>query len=518
MARLDRVPAVREVAQLGAVLGREFDYEVLRELTAIEETALQERLAQLVNAELLYQRGRPPRARYFFKHALIQDAAYASLLRSTRQHYHRQIAQLIEKQFPDLVETQPELVAHHYTEAGCHEQAVDYWQRAGQRAIERSAHAEAIRHLDKGLEVLSNVPDTSERAQQELTILMALSLPLRVTQGFVPELERTFTRALALCEQIGDSPRRFQALSGLTRFHTIGGNLQMARELGQQSLLLARETQDPENLAEAHLPLGTALVPLGMFEAARAHLLQSETLYDPSRHQSLAIRLGADPRVPCWGYDSWILAILGYLGQSLQRSHDTLTLAQDQAHPFGLTLALNFAAGVHIYRREWPEVRAQAEALLALATEHGFVTFVATGNLHRGMALVEQGELEEGIRQMLQGLASLQATTIQPWAFWYAYPAEAYAKLGQPAEGLRLVDEALSIMRTTGERYWEAETYRVKGELTLQSGVVTSRESGAQKEGEECFLRALDIAREQRTKRFRTPRCHEPEPAVAEPR
>ena len=222
MARLDQLNTAKEVAQLGAVLGREFPYELLQAIAPQDEETLQAGLAQLVAAELLYQRGRPPRARYIFKHALIQDAAYASLLKSTRQHVHQQLAQVFEARFPALVETQPELVAQHYTAAGCHEQAVVYWQRAGQQASERSAHLEAISHCTTGIELLKTLPETPEHTQQALTLHIALGGALQVAKGLAaPEVEHAYTQAHALCQQVGETPELAPVLLGLWRFYLL---------------------------------------------------------------------------------------------------------------------------------------------------------------------------------------------------------------------------------------------------------------------------------------------------------
>ena len=241
MARLDRLGPVKGVAQLGATLGREFSYEVLLAVAAIEEPVLQQSLAQLVAAELLYQQGVPPHATYTFKHAFIQEAAYQSLLRSTRQQVHQQIAQVLEAQFPDLVATQPELLAHHLTEAGRHAQAVGYWQRAGERAVARSAHLEAISHLTKGLEVLQTLPETTERTQQELVLQTTLGPALMITKGFAaPEVEHAYARARTLCQRVGETPQLFSVLRGLWQFYNGRGEYQTARELGEQCLHLAQ--------------------------------------------------------------------------------------------------------------------------------------------------------------------------------------------------------------------------------------------------------------------------------------
>jgi len=227
MARLDRLAAGKDVAQLGATIGRTFAYELLRAVSPLDEATLQHSLRQFVEAELVYQRGMPPQATYMFKHALIQDAAYQSLLRSTRQQYHQRLAQVLEVQFPETATTQPELLAHHYIEAGLNAQAVPYWQRAGQRASERSAYLEAIAHLTKGLEVLATLPDTPERTQHELDFQLTLGPALMVTKGMTdPDVERVYTRARALCQQVEETPQLFPALWGLWRFYTGRGELQ----------------------------------------------------------------------------------------------------------------------------------------------------------------------------------------------------------------------------------------------------------------------------------------------------
>ena len=293
MARLDRLGAAKAVAQLGAVLGREFAYAVLQALESLDEVTLQARLGELVAAELLYQRGRPPHATYRFKHALIQDAAYASLLKSIRQQVHRQVAQVLEAQFPETVATQPELVAHHYTEAGLTEQAIPYWQRAGQQALQRSANPEAVQHLTTALELLATLPEPPVRVQQELDLQLALGPALMATKGIAaPEVEQTYARARALCAQVGDTPQLFPTLRGLWRFYYNQGALSTAQELGEQLMRLAQRAADPVPLREAHEALGMTLFFLGDFVAARTHLEQGIAHIDPVAQRDL--------RAPPW--------------------------------------------------------------------------------------------------------------------------------------------------------------------------------------------------------------------------
>jgi predicted ATPase len=330
MARLDRLLTAKGIAQLAAVIGRQFAYALLQMVSQVDEMTLQRELGRLVEAELVYQRGVPPQSTYVFKHALIQDAAAQSLLKSARQQYHQRIAQVLESRFPALCETQPELLAHHYTEASLAEQAVVYWQRAAQRAIERSANREAISHLTKGLEVLKLLPDTAERTQHELRLQTALGAACIAVKGLVAqEVEHAYTRARELCQQVGDTPQLIPVLEGLRRFYLGRAEFQRVRELGEQLLHLAQRLQDPVALLEAHLALAFPLWRLGELAEARLHVAQGLTLYDRQEHRSSAFRYGRDPGVAIRYAAALVLWLLGYPSQALQRSYEAITLAQD---------------------------------------------------------------------------------------------------------------------------------------------------------------------------------------------
>lgn len=481
MARLDRLGSAKEVAQLGATLGREFSYELIQALSSLDESTLQQALVKLVEAEVLYQRGIGPQARYLFKHALIQDAAYQSLLKSVRQQYHRQIAQTLEEQFAEIAETQPELLAHHYTEAGLITQAIPYWHKAGQRAVSRSANSEAISHLTKGLDLLKTLPATPERAQQELTLQVTLGPALIITKGYAaPEVERAYVRARELCQQSGETSQLFPVLVGLQRFYNARAELQIAHELGEQCLTLAQRAQDPALLVEAHRALGTTLYFLGEFAPAQAHLEWSIALHDLQRHHSLASYV-LDPGVSCLSYVAWTLWFLGYPDRAVKRSQEAITLAQELSHPFSLGIALVFAALLHQLRQEWRVVQERAEAGLTLSIEHGFVPSLAYGMTLRGWALAEQGQRTEGIRQIRQGMTTWQATGAElQGTYFLALLAEAYGKGRQAEEGLTMLVEALATVDKTGECFYEAELYRLKGELLLRVGERKSGRKGEQ--------------------------------------
>jgi TOMM system kinase/cyclase fusion protein len=498
MARLDRLGAAKEIAQVGATIGREFDYALLQAVSSLNEEALQQGLKQLVTAELVYQRGLVPQATYLFKHALIQDTAYQSLLKSKRQQYHQQIAQVLKERFPEIVETQAELLAHHYTEAGLIAQAIPYWHQAGQRAVQRSAHVEAISHLTKGLELLKTLPDTSKRAPQELMLQLTLGVPLQATRGWaVPEVKRAYARARELCQQIGETPQLFPVLWGLAAVSIIQAEHKTGRELAEQCLTLAQSIQDTDFLLEAHTGLGLSLFHLGELVSAREHIEQVIALYDHKKHRYLAFRYGAfDPGVACLSFVAWSLWHLGYPDQALQRTQEALTLAQEIAHPFSRGFALFFVAATHQFRQESQATHERAEAAITFSTDQVFPEWVALGTLVRGWALTEQGQEEEGIAQMRQGLAAHQAIGAEVSRSYYlGLLAEACGRVGQIEEGLQVLVEALAFVSHSGERYREAELYRLKGELLLQSA-----RQGAVWEAEECFRQAIAIARQQQAK------------------
>jgi TOMM system kinase/cyclase fusion protein len=496
MARLDRLAAVKGLAQLGATLGREFSYELLQAVAPWDEETLRRGLQQLVEAEFLYQQGLPPQATYLFKHALIQDAAYQSLLRSTRQQYHQRIAKVLEARFPDLCDTQPELLAHHYTEAGLHEQAIGYWQKAGQRAIERSANLEAIGHLTTGLEVLKTLPDTPERTQHELTLYTVLGVPLRATKGLgAPEVGQVYARARELCQQVEETPQLFPVLRGLWEFYELQGELQTAREVGEQLLTLAQRVQEEELLLVAHSVLGDTLIWLGEFTVARAHLEQGIALYNPQQYRSHAFLYGYDSGVHCLAFGAWALWYLGYPDHALRRIHEALTLAQELSHPFSFAFALAFAAWLHQLRREGQAAQERAEAAIAVASDQGFPFWESWGTVLRGWALAEQGQSAEGIAQMRQGIAAWRATGAElQLPYYLALLVEAYGQAGQAAEGLQVLAEALTAVHKTGERQHEAELYRLKGELLLTQAVPDAQEA------ESCLRQAVDVACQQQVK------------------
>jgi predicted ATPase len=404
-------------------------------------------------------------------------------------------------------------VGHHYTEAGLLYRALPYWQKAGEQATQRSAYVEAVAHLTRGLELLKTLADTPERVQQELTLQLALSDALVAIKGFAaPEVEKTVTRARALCQHLGETPQLFTVLWRLWAFYFNRGELQTTREQAEQMMRLAQSAQDRYLLSVAHACTGCILYWLGELTSARPHLEQVIALYDPQKHPRSAVGT-ADPRVECLSYTALTLLALGYPDQALKRSHEALALAAGLSHPFSLAIALGFAAFFHLLRREEQLARERAETVITLSTEQGFPLWLAFGTMVRGWELADQGQVKEGIAQMQQSLAAFRAmgteivrTVLLPLL------AEAYGKVGQVEEGLAMLAEVLALGDKTGMPWCEAERYRLAGELSLQIGERERGRKGEEKVApsptlpfalyspEACFLKAIEIARKQQAK------------------
>lgn len=497
MARLDQLGAAKRTVQLGAVIGRQFSYALLQAVSPLDPETLHRDLERAVKAELLYQRGLPPRATYLFKHALIQEAAYQSLLRRTRQQHHAQIAQKLATDFRDTVETQPQIVAHHYTEAGLGKEALPYWQQAGQLAIERSALSEVIGHLTMGLTVLKTLPDTLARAQQELRLLTTLGPTLIATKGHSAlEVEQAYTRARTLCERVGENQQLFLVLNGLRRLYFMRGQIQQAQECGEQLLAVAQRQGQPAQLIEAHLALAQLLTARGEFIAAYTQHQQGFALYDPARHRATPTLYPRDTAVTMHANHGQLLSALGYADQAQEWLSQALTLAQDLDHPFSQAVTLVYAAELHLGRGESLVAGEKATAALALCAEHGLTLFAARATLLRGIALTEQGQSTTGIQLISEGLGALRAQKAEV-ALLALLPfiAETYRKLGHSEEGYALVTEALTSVEHTGARRWEAELYRLQGEFLL------ARSSPHIQQAETCFQHALALARRQHAKR-----------------
>jgi predicted ATPase len=499
-ARIDRLPATeKRLLQTAAVIGNEVLLPLLQAISDLPGEELQRGLPQLQAAEFLYETSLFPERIYTFKHALTQDVAYQSLLVSTRSRVHERIARVLEAQFSETVEAQPELLAHHFTEAGCPKEAAGYWHRAGARASERSAYVDAIAHFEKGLAKVQKLPETTERDKLELALQFDLSTSLIVFKGYTaPEVEQAYVRAHALCQQVGETPTLVPVLQGLRRLYALRGgrgDAQKARELGEQILTLAREQNDTALLQEAHWALGQTLYLCGELNSAHTHLENSSTFYTPQSLISQSSRDAAGIQIACLIHISWVSWALGYPDQALETGGKALSLAHELAHPFTLAVAFYGMAKLRQLRREVSETLVQAEAMIALSSEQGFSFWVVIGTLLRGWTLAVQGHAEEGLSQMQQVLAEKPLGPTQDlWSNVYALLVEAYGAAGQVEEGQVMVAKKLARMEQTGIRLFEAELCRLQGELLLMQAVPD--DPGA----ETCFQRALEMARDEHAK------------------
>jgi predicted ATPase len=405
MARLDRAPRLREVAQLGSVLGREFAYDMISALAGIEEEMLQSGLGQLVVDELLYQRGRPPRSRYLFKHALIQDAAYQSLLKRTRQQYHQQVAKLLEDRFPEVASTQPELVAHHYTEANCPAEAIAYWHKAGVAAARQSANLEAVDQFRRGLALVEALSDARQRTERELDLQMALGPALVVTKNYShPDLGRAYARALELGQQLGDHSREFTALRGLQLHHQNLLEMEKAQHFAEEAMRVAERLGDAVRLVGAHTSLGSVLYWRGKLEPALPHFRRGFELFDPT--MQFPDWPGPHPGVSCQYFLPFISWMLGYPHRSLDELRAAVGSAETLGHTLTLATTLCYAAFVHIFRHEPSTAADYAGRALRICEEHRIAQWPGYALCVNGWVLSASGEGEKGLAQIRQGVAA----------------------------------------------------------------------------------------------------------------
>jgi predicted ATPase len=497
-ARIDRLPPeAKNLLQAAAVIGKDVPAALLQAAVAVPWEAVQRSLVHLQAAEFLYETRLFPEREYTFKHALTQEVAYNAVLLERRRVLHERAAQAIEGLFAERLAEHYPALAHHYSRSGNTTKAVDYLQRAGQQAVERSAYAEAVSHLITASDLLTTLPESYERSKQELVVQMTLGMALMATKGSsAPEVERLYTRARELCERVGEPPQLFRVLWGLWQFYNQRGEYQTTRAVGEQLLSLAQRLQAPDLLLEAHHALWATLFFGGELAAARSHQEQGLQLYELQRHRThAALYSGHDTGVCCRMLAALPLWLLGYPDQAVASIQAALTLAQQLAHPLSLTLALFWAAVLHHLRREAPLTQARAEAVMTIATDQEFPQQFAQAMPLRGWVLAASGQGEEGRAQIRQGLVAYQATGATAYRPYYlALLAEASAQIGQTTEGLEALTEALATLTRSMVRWWEAELYRLKGELLLQHAVTQSGEAEA------CFQQALAVARRQQAK------------------
>ena len=504
-------PEGRRVLEAASVAGVEFSAAAVAASVNMAAIEVEERCAALARREQFLQaRGTVEwpdgtvATRYGFIHALYQEALYERVPAGQRVWLHQRIGARQEAGYGARAREIAAELAVHFERGRDTHRAVQYLWQAGRNALQRSAHQEAIAHLTKGLEILKTLPDTLERRQQELAVQAYLGTPLIATKGWAaPEVATAYTRAHALWEQVGEPPHFCWVLYGLCAWHAMRAEWQTARALMERLLTLAQRVPNPTLRMHAHLGLGGILYCLGAFAAVREQVEQGLALYDPQTHNPYVSDAVQDPEAVGHCVAAGALWHLGYPEQARQRLDAALTRAQELAHPFTLAQVFYYATIFALVRREVQVAGERAEALITLATAQGFPFQLAGGMLCRGRVLIEQGQQEEGIQQIRQSLAAHRATGAeagQPYAL--AFLARAYGQEGQGHKGQQVLDEALTLVHRTGERCYEAEIYRLKGELLLQEGQRPKAQGTEQKvaEAEQRFRQALAVARRQQAK------------------
>ncbi|TDQ16690.1 AAA family ATPase [Phyllobacterium brassicacearum] len=486
MARLDRLALAKELAQIGACIGREFDHDLLAAVSPLQEPTFGEALVRLVGSDLVFRRGQPPNATYTFKHALIQDVAYATLLKSRRVELHARIAATLEAQFPAVVERQPELLARHLSEAGIHDRAIDWWLLAGRLARQRSANKEAIGHLTRALAMLEDAPPSEVREHQELEVQVALGPPLIATEGFgAPQVETAYARAEELARRQGHESYRARALRGLCHVYHVRGHLTHAGELSAELLELVERGDDLVRQADAHHALGFNLFHLGQHGQALTHLEAARSKIERAGDPADAFAAGVNIHVHGRAYASHVNWHLGFADRAVVAISEAIEVARRLDHPFSLVVALAYASMLHQFRREPAMVREHADAAYAVCAEYGFSYYLAWATIMDGWACAEEGDLDRGIVRLRDGLRDLRATGAGLRVPHYlALLAELYVKTQQMEEAGATLAEADAVAERHGESWANARLRLLEGELSL----ATCRPAA------DCFRRAVEIA------------------------
>ena len=504
MARLDRLGSAKEVAQIGAAIGREFSHALLCAVASGPEPELASALDRLIATGLLFRQGVPPHATYLFKHALVQDAAYGTLLREPRRKLHTRIADTIESQFAEIAETQPELLARHCTEAGLIEKAVGLWGKGGQRSLERSALVEAAEQFTRALDLIATLPSNSAVRRDQIKLQVALITPLTHVKGWAaPETKAAVEQAHLLLEQaeaLGETPDDplllFSVLFGFWVANTVAFNADVSRDLAAQFLALAQKQRASGPLMLGHAFRGGSLMLGGAITEGRAHLDQSIALYDPTEHRPLAMRFGDNARVTNLYFRSKALWVLGYAEAARADVDQALKYAREDGHAVSLLWAL--AASFFIvdsYCGNYTTANARVDELLGLANEKDAPFWKAFGRLGRGWLLGLTGGASDAIQMITSGIAAWRSTgTTVFLPLWLSCLAAFHAELGQPDDAWRGIGEAMSMIDTAKERWFEAEVNRVAGEIALKSPEANPAKAQA------YFERALAVARKQQAK------------------
>ena len=497
MARLDRLGAAKEIAQLGALLGRAFSYELIAATTTADVGSLERGLRQVTAAGLVYQRGEPPEAVYAFKHALIQDAAYQSLLKESRRAGHARVARILVERFPERVTAEPEEAARHCEAGGLSDQAIGYRHHAAQLATDRSAYAEAIEHLGRALELLVALPESPVRSEREVVLQVALGASIGASRGWGnADAQRSYGRARELCEQLGESPQLFPAMRGLVVYYTSHAEFDTALDLCTRLLRLAERMNDSSQLLLAHYHLGVTYFFRGDLRLALEHFERAEGCYDPVQHRSLSAVYQTDPGVNVRIWMAWPLWMLGFPDRALEKSREGIAMARAAAHPFSLGYALVWTAVVHLWRGERGPARELSEEAIEIAREHTFAAVLAGAGITRSVARLDpradDDEIAAAIADFQQAVADFGTSGSEGAGrpHTLGQVADALAGVGRGDLARMAVEAALACSESTAQRYWDAELHRLKGELLL-------RDPATHKEAQQHLRLALDLARKQ---------------------
>ncbi len=496
LARLDRLGDAKTVAQAASVLGRSFSEELLAATWGRSKTELDDALDRLVRAELLQRRGVPPAVIYSFKHGLVRDIAYQTLLKRARRKLHQRVADVLESEFPSVVGTEPEVLAHHLTEAGAVGRSVGFWRRAGEFAAQRSATLEAVSHFSKGLEQLETLPEPEEYEEEELALRIGLGPALAATKGFgAPAFAENYERARVLCERVGDASHRFPVIWGLWFAKNQTGQIAEACALADELLVIGRGQSDSGVLLEAHHSAWTSRFAGGDLKSVLAHTREGVRLYRKEEHGGHALLYGGhDPGVCSRFLGGMTLCLMGHLDQAHEWSEAGVALAEEVGHQPSLALALSFAHSIHFLRREPRLAQTYCDRLSALCAEYGFAMFDAMSKLIRGWSLAAQSDVTRGLELAASGVEAVRATGIRRLSFQLSVLAEVLRLAGEPEKALEVVAEASRVVEETSEMRWAPDIYRLQGSILVSQG----KSIGA----EHCFAKALDLARAQEARLF----------------
>lgn len=495
-ARLDALSAAaKDTVQLAAVLGREFRYELLSAISRKDESALREDLRELTSAGIIYHRRSVRPESYIFKHTLVCDGAYESMVRSRRRRVHQRVANTLRERFPDVVESRPEIVALHFEKGGEFLNAAEYWNRAGNRTRKRAAYVEAIQQFERGLRILQSAPDSPEHTRLRIELLTELGTALFSTQGYAAKgVEEAFTEAWDLCERLGeDIP--LKVLWGIWVARVSSNDGEGTAQLLPRLRQLAAQTDDPVSGAAAHTALGDDAFWRGNLVEAREHLAQGRKLSGTEAFERFTYEYGYDPGLYAYGFGTYVLWELGYPEQAEALRQEMVSLAERSRNPYSISLAFGLGLSLLNDIGETEKMLEMSERLMLQATEQRLYFWLAPANCGRGAALLQLGDTEAAIAQIRQGLDLYKAIGVfSSYAYYLTYLAAAYLQAGQPAEGLTVVDESLSFCDRYLTRFHESEALRLKGDLLLLQNDI---EAGAA-----CLRRALAAAQRNQAKSY----------------